>query len=164
MTFEQARHHAVSTLDGQGPMGDRSSDSWRLRSQRIALAAFDAFRQRHYEPYLAYALLRLDLEEAAEATVNAAFTELAVSWHRVLRSSEPAAIAWHMLHRYIDQALGQETSGSSADRAVGALRQDARLLHHQLHLSAERTAEVMGMALVDLVGLLAATSGGTSKG
>ncbi|MEV0259041.1 hypothetical protein AB0H82_32855 [Streptomyces sp. NPDC050732] len=129
-----------------------------MRSQRTVLAAFDAFRQRHYQPYLDYALLRLGRGEAAEATIAAAFTELAVSWHQVLRSSEPAAIAWRMLHQHIDHALGHARTDVSALGGVGALQRDARLLRDQLHLSSERTAEVMGITESDLAGLLGPAS------
>ncbi|WP_326725851.1 hypothetical protein OHT59_47030 [Streptomyces sp. NBC_00243] len=50
-----------------------------LRAERRALAPYAAFRERHYEPYLQYAGLRIGRHRAAESAVTAAFTELAVS-------------------------------------------------------------------------------------
>ncbi|MCF3118324.1 hypothetical protein IPZ68_01165 [Streptomyces arenae] len=155
MTSDRARRRAAPSASEQGPRPDRGSRSRRARSQRAALAAFDAFRQRHYQPYLGYALLRLGRPAAAESVVSAAFTELAVSWHLVLGSPEPAAIAWRILHEHVDGALGPAAARAADEPRRGALRRDACLLHDQMHLSCERTAEVMGICQADLAGLLA---------
>ncbi|MGW0817008.1 hypothetical protein ACWD00_27830 [Streptomyces viridiviolaceus] len=112
------------------------------RAQRTALAAYTAFRERHYEPYLQYAALRLGRGAAAEAVVVAAFTELAVSWTAILGSAGPAAAAWRILHDHIDRALG---CGPAAVPAVQALQHDAHFLHEQMQLSPERIAEVLGI-------------------
>lgn len=162
MTSEQARPRTAPVAGVDNVPAERDFRSRRARSQRAALAAFDAFRQRHYQPYLGYTLLRLGRMDTAEATVAAAFTELAVSWHLVLRSSEPAAIAWHILHDHVDRALGPAAGRTAEEGEAGALRRDACLLHDQMHLSSEKAAEVMGIGSADLVGLLAA--GGCTKG
>jgi hypothetical protein len=122
-----------------------------VRARPAALASFDAFRQRNYEPYLEYAALRLGQRHEAETTVAAAFTELAVSWTAVLGTAGPAAIAWHILHDHIDHALGHPARPGPAE---AGRQQDARLLHHDLRLSSERTAEVMGIPPSDIAGLL----------
>ncbi|MEV5980974.1 hypothetical protein [Streptomyces sp. NPDC052114] len=154
MTSDHARRDAAQTASDQGLRAKRGSRGDRARSQRAVLAAFDAFRQRHYQPYLEYALLRLGRSAAAESAVSAAFTELAVSWHLVLGSPEPAAIAWRILHEHVDNALGPAARVADEPRR-GALRRDACLLHDEMHLSCERTAEVLGICQADLVGLLA---------
>ncbi|MCZ0991769.1 hypothetical protein [Streptomyces diastatochromogenes] len=118
------------------------------------MAAFAAFRERQFEPYLQYAALRIGQPCAAEKAVAAAFTELAVSWTVVLGSSGPAAVAWDILHDHIDHALGLETQTSPSGRTVRSLQLDAHVLHRRLRLSSERVAEVLGVALEDLASLL----------
>ncbi|WP_145883812.1 hypothetical protein [Streptomyces sp. BK340] len=118
------------------------------------MTAFAAFRERHYEPYLQYAALRIGQDCAAETAVAAAFTELAVSWTVVLGSTIPAAVAWDILHDHIDHAVGVKTQTSAPGRAARSLQLDAHVLHRRLRLSSERVAEVLGVAREDLVGLL----------
>lgn len=115
------------------------------RAQRTALAAFTAFRERRYEPYLQYAALRIGRSAAAEAAVMAAFTELAVSWTAILGGAGPAAAAWRILHDHIDRALGCGPNAVPAGQAVQALQHDAHFLHEQMQLSPERIAEVLGI-------------------
>ncbi|MGW0886313.1 hypothetical protein [Streptomyces sp. NPDC002671] len=125
------------------------------------MAAFAAFRERHYEPYLQYAALRIGQYGAAERAVAAAFTELAVSWTVVLGSSGPAAVAWDILHDHIDQALGGRVRPCPFSRPVRSLHLDVQVLHRRLQLSSERVAEVLGIPVEDVCGLLPST--GTQK-
>ncbi|MEU9381292.1 hypothetical protein AB0D38_09965 [Streptomyces sp. NPDC048279] len=121
------------------------------RAPPTALAAYTAFRERHYEPYLQYAALRIGRRQAAERAVTAAFTELAVSWTVVLGSAGPAAVAWRILHDHVDRALGR---GPAAGQAVQTLQHDANFLHEQMHLSSDRIAEVLGIHPSDVPSLL----------
>jgi hypothetical protein len=75
------------------------------RVPRLAVTAYTAFRERHYEPYLQYAALRIGRGGAAETAVSAAFTELAVSWTAILGSADPSVLAWRILHDHVDRAL-----------------------------------------------------------
>jgi hypothetical protein len=115
------------------------------RAPRIALAAYTAFRERHYEPYLQYAALRIGRRGAAERVVTAAFTELAVCWTAVLGSAGPAAVAWRILHDHVDRALEGDPIAVEAGQAVRALHNDAFFLHEQMHLGRDRIAEVLGI-------------------
>ncbi|MEU5599152.1 hypothetical protein [Streptomyces sp. NPDC020298] len=132
-----------------------------LRAERAAVAAFAAFRERHYDPYLQYAALRIGHFGAAERAVAAAFTELAVSWTVVLGSSGPAAVAWAILHDHIDQALDGQLRSCPFSRPVRSLHLEAQVLHRRLQLSSERVAEVLGIPVEDVWGLL--PSVGTPK-
>ncbi|MGW0578821.1 hypothetical protein ACWD25_23270 [Streptomyces sp. NPDC002920] len=118
------------------------------------MAAFTAFCERHYEPYVQYAALRIGQHGAAEAAVAAAFTELAVSWTAVLGSPGPAAVAWGILQDHVDHALGQRRRTAPHSRAAHTLRQDAQLLYGQMQLSSERVAEVLGVLPSDVPSLL----------
>ncbi|MDQ0935178.1 hypothetical protein [Streptomyces turgidiscabies] len=128
------------------------------RAERAALAAYAVFRERHYEPYLQYAALRIGQHGAAESAVAAAFTELAVSWTAVLGSAGPAAVAWRILHDHIDLVLGQHLGHMSGGQVVRTLRRDVQLLHQQLHLSCDRIAEVLGVPPDQVPGLLPRSS------
>jgi hypothetical protein len=123
------------------------------RAQRTALAAYTAFRERHYEPYLQYAALRIGRRGAAEKAVTAAFTELAVSWTAILGSAGPAAVAWRILHDHVDRALGCGPTAVPTSKVVQTLQSDAFILHEQMHLSRDRIAEVLGIHPGDLPGL-----------
>ncbi|MEU2772881.1 hypothetical protein ABZ646_08100 [Streptomyces sp. NPDC007162] len=123
------------------------------RAQRTALTAYTAFRERHYEPYLRYAALRIGRGAAAEAAVVAAFTELAVSWTAILGGAGPAAAAWQILHDHIDRALGCGPTAVPAAQVVQTLQHDALVLHEQMQLSPERIAEVLGLRPGDLPSL-----------
>ncbi|MGW1543266.1 hypothetical protein ACWCPM_24015 [Streptomyces sp. NPDC002309] len=125
----------------------------QTRVTRAALAAFTAFRERHYEPYLQYAALRIGRRGEAEPIVTAVFTELAVSWTVILGGADPAAVAWRMLHDHVDRAVGCGGTAASAGQMKQALHKDAHFLHEQMHLSRERIAEVLGIRLVDLLSL-----------
>jgi hypothetical protein len=114
-----------------------------------------AFRERHYEPYLQYAALRIGGSAAAEAAVIAAFTELAVSWTAILGGAGPAAVAWRILHDHVDRALGCGPTAVPASQIVQTLQYDARFLHEQMHLSPDRIAEVLGIRPADLPSLSA---------
>ncbi|MGW2492330.1 hypothetical protein ACWCV9_34695 [Streptomyces sp. NPDC001606] len=118
------------------------------------MAAFAAFRERLYEPYLQYSALRIGQYGAAERAVAAAFTELAVSWTKVLGSSGPAAVAWDILHDHIDQALGGHLHPCPFGRPVRSLHLEVQVLHRRLLLSSERIAEVLGIPVEDVCGLL----------
>ncbi|MEV6948546.1 hypothetical protein AB0N07_42845 [Streptomyces sp. NPDC051172] len=120
------------------------------RAQRTALAAYTAFRERHYEPYLQYAALRIGRSAAAETAVVAAFTELAVSWTAILGGAGPAAVAWRILHDHVDRALGHGPTAVPASQVVQTLQHDAHFLHEQMRLSPERIAEVLGVRPGDL--------------
>jgi hypothetical protein len=120
------------------------------RAQRTALAAYTAFRERHYEPYLQYAALRIGRNAAAETAVVAAFTELAVSWTAILGGAGPAAVAWRILHDHVDRALGRGPTAVPAGQVVQMLQHDAHFLHEQMRLSPERIAEVLGVRPGDL--------------
>ncbi|MGW6524007.1 hypothetical protein [Streptomyces sp. NPDC054962] len=124
------------------------------RAPRTALTAYTAFRERHYEPYLLYAALRIGRPGAAEAAVTAAFTELAVSWTAILGGAGPAAVAWRILHDHVDRALGYGPADVPADHVVQMLRRDAYVLDKRMHLSRDRIAEVLGIRLEDLHSLL----------
>lgn len=115
------------------------------RVPRISLAAYTAFRERHYEPYLQYATLRIGRRGAAERVVTAAFTELAVCWTAVLGSAGPAAVAWRILHDHVDRALEDDPVAGPAGQVVRTLYNDAFFLHEQMHLSRDRIAEVLGI-------------------
>jgi hypothetical protein len=134
------------------------ADRGELRSQRAAVTAFAAFRERQYEPYLQYAALRIGRYGAAETAVAGAFTELAVCWIAVLGSAGPAAIAWRILHDHIEHVLGGSLDAAPLDQGVRALQQDVRLLHRQMQLSLERIAEVLGIPPADVLGLLPAAA------
>ncbi|MGA4838154.1 hypothetical protein [Streptomyces sp. G45] len=151
---------------GGGRLARRPAAIRADRSQRLLLAAFHAFRQRHYQPYLQYAVLRLGRRAPAEAAVAATFTELAVSWHMILGSSEPAAIAWRTLHDHVDEAQDHAMKPPSGGGAARALERDAHLLHDELNFSRERAAEMMGIASTDLPRLLESESAqeGPSRG
>lgn len=123
------------------------------RAPRSALTAYTAFRERHYEPYLQYAALRIGRRKAAERVVTAAFTELAVSWTAILGSAGPAAVAWRILHDHVDRALGCGPVAVPDGQAVQALQNDAFFLHEQMHLSRDRIAEVLGIRPGDLPSL-----------
>lgn len=120
------------------------------RTQRTVLAAYTAFRERHYEPYLQYAALRIGRSAAAETAVLAAFTELAVSWTAILGGTGPAAAAWRILHDHVDRALGRGPATVPASQLVQSLQHDAHFLHEQMRLSPERIAEVLGVRPGDL--------------
>lgn len=120
------------------------------RAQRTALAAYTAFRERHYEPYLQYAALRIGRGAAAERAVVAAFTELAVSWTAILGGAGPAAAAWRILHDHVDRALGCGPTSVPASQVVQTLQHDAHFLHEQMHLGPDRIAEVLGVRPGDL--------------
>ncbi|MDR6981018.1 hypothetical protein J2X68_007760 [Streptomyces sp. 3330] len=124
------------------------------RVPRSALTAYTAFRERHYEPYLLYAALRIGRPGAAEAAVTAAFTELAMSWTAILGDARPAAAAWRILHDHVDRALGYGPADVSADHVVQMLRRDAYVLDKRMHLSRDRIAEVLGIRPGDLHSLL----------
>ena len=123
------------------------------RAQRTALTAYTAFRERHYDPYLQYAVLRIGRSGAAEKAVIAAFTELAVSWTAILGSAGAAAAAWDILQDHVDRAVGCGPTAGPASQVVQTLQHDARLLHEQMHLSPDRIAEVLGIRPEDLPGL-----------
>ncbi|MFJ6900586.1 hypothetical protein [Streptomyces hokutonensis] len=125
-----------------------------LRAERRALAAYAAFRERHYEPYLQYVGLRIGWHGAAESVVTAAFTELAVSWTAVLGSAGPAAVAWRILSDHIDDVLGRRSGHASGHQMVQALRDDVYLMHQQMHMSRDRIAELLGIAPDQVSGLL----------
>ncbi|MFJ4519205.1 hypothetical protein ACIP6V_09700 [Streptomyces sp. NPDC088770] len=129
------------------------------RAQRTALTAYAAFRERHYESYLQYAGLRIGQRGAAEAAVDAAFTELAVSWTVLLGSAGPAAAAWRILHNHINRALGLGATTAPASRVVQTLQQDAHLLHQRMHLTHDRIAEVLGVRPGDVLRLLPRSAG-----
>ncbi|MCQ9178665.1 hypothetical protein KMT30_06395 [Streptomyces sp. IBSBF 2953] len=119
------------------------------RAQRTALTAYTAFRERHYDPYLQYAVLRIGRRQAAERVVTAAFTELAVSWTAILGGAGPAAVAWRILHDHVDRATcGPATVPMGQD--MQTLHNDACFLHEQMHLSRDRIAEVLGIRPADL--------------
>lgn len=124
------------------------------RAPRTALTAYTAFRERHYEPYLQYAALRIGRRGAAETAVTAAFTELAVSWTAILGSAGPAAVAWRILHDHVDRALGYGPASVPADHVVQMLQCDAHFLHDRMHLSRDHIAEVLGIRPADLHSLL----------
>ncbi|MEV7862953.1 hypothetical protein AB0O86_30130 [Streptomyces hirsutus] len=117
------------------------------------LTAYAAFRERHYEPYLQYAALRIGRRGAAEGVVTAAFTELAVSWTAILGSAGPAALAWRILHDHVDRALGCAPAAVPTGQVMQALHSDACFLHERMHLSRERIAEVLGIRPADLPSL-----------
>lgn len=131
-----------------------------LRAERRALAAYAVFRERHYEPYVQYAALRIGRHRAAELAVSAAFTELAVSWTAVLGSAGPAAVAWRILHDHIDDVLGLRPAPAHASggQMVRALQHDVYLLHQQIHMSRDRIAEVLGISPDQVSGLLQRSS------
>ncbi|MFD5858748.1 hypothetical protein [Streptomyces chartreusis] len=120
------------------------------RAPRSALTAYTAFRERHYEPYLQYAALRIGRRGVAERVVTAAFIEMAVSWTAILGSAGPAALAWLILHDHVDRALGCGPDPVPACRAAQALREDAFFLYEQMNLSRDRIAEVLGIHPVNL--------------
>lgn len=126
------------------------------RAEQAAVAAYTAFRERHYEPYVQYATLRIGQYGAAEKVVAATFTELAVSWIVVLGSAGPAAIAWDILRDHIGQAVGERRCPCPLVRSVGTLQMEAQVLHRRLQLSSERVAEVLGVPVEDVCGLLPA--------
>jgi hypothetical protein len=124
------------------------------RAQRAAVTAYTAFRDRHYEPYLQYAALRIGRRRAAETVVTAALTELAVSWTMILGSAGgPAAGAWRILHDHVDRALERGSAASESGHGTQTLHDDACLLHEQMRLSRDRIAEVLGIRPADLPGL-----------
>jgi hypothetical protein len=123
------------------------------RAPRTALTAFTAFRERHYEPYLQYAALRIGRRGTAEKVVTAAFTELAVSWTAILGSAGPAAVAWRIFHDHVDRALGCGSAAVSVDQDMQTLHSDACFLHEQMHLSRDRIAEVLGIRPAELPSL-----------
>ncbi|WP_074995684.1 hypothetical protein [Streptomyces prasinopilosus] len=123
------------------------------RAQRTALTAYTAFRERHYEPYLQYAALRIGRRGAAEKVVTAVFTELAVSWTAVLGSAGPAAVAWRILHDHVDRAVGCDPTAVAAVQDMQTLHDDACFLHEEMHLSRDRIAEVLGIRPADLPSL-----------
>ncbi|MGV2917036.1 hypothetical protein [Streptomyces alfalfae] len=123
------------------------------RAQRIALTAYTAFRERHYEPYLQYAALRIGRSAAAETAVLAAFTELAVSWTAILGGTGPAAAAWRILHDHVDRALGHGPTPVSVSQLVQTMQHDAHFLHEQMRLCPERIADVLGVRPGDLPAL-----------
>ena len=129
-----------------------------LRAERRALAAYAAFRERHYEQYVQYAALRIGRHRAAELAVSAAFTELAVSWTAVLGSAGPAAVAWRILHDHIDDVLGRRPAHASGGQMVRALQHDVYLLHQQIHTSRDGIAEVLGISPDQVSGLLQRSS------
>ncbi|MGW0874257.1 hypothetical protein ACWD3Z_27790 [Streptomyces sp. NPDC002740] len=124
------------------------------RVPRTALTAYTAFHERHYEPYLLYAVLRIGRPKVAEAAVTAAFTELAVSWTTILGGAGPAAAAWRILHGSVDSAMGYGPADVPADHVVQMLRRDAYVLDKRMHLSRDRIAEVLGIRPGDLHSLL----------
>lgn len=128
-----------------------------MRAERSAVTAFAAFRERHYEPYLQYAALRIGQYGVAERAVAAAFTELAVSWTVVLGSPGPAAVAWDILHDHIGQALNERFCPRPSTRPARSLHLEAQVLHRRLQLSSERVAEVLGIPVADVYGLLPST-------
>ncbi|MFF4527419.1 hypothetical protein [Streptomyces bluensis] len=117
------------------------------------MAAYSAFRERHYEPYLQYAALRIGQPGVAESVVTAAFTELAVSWTAILGSAGPAAVAWCILHDHVDRALGCCPLVAPDRQVVQMLHHDAFFLHEHMHLSRDRIAEVLGIRPRDLPSL-----------
>ncbi|MFH9828209.1 hypothetical protein [Streptomyces bobili] len=119
------------------------------RAQRTALTAYTAFRERHYDPYLQYAALRIGRRHAAERVVMAAFTELAVSWTAILGGAGPAAVAWRILHDHVDRATGGPATVATG-QDMQMLHSDACFLHEQMHLSRDRIAEVLGIRPADL--------------
>ncbi|MFD3821929.1 hypothetical protein [Streptomyces sp. NPDC058625] len=126
------------------------------------MTAFTVFRERHYEPYVQYAALRIGQYGAAERVVAAAFTELAVSWTVALGSAGPAAIAWDILRDHIGQAVGERRRPCPFARSVQSLQMEAQVLHRRLQLSSERVAEVLGVPVEDICGLLPASDPRTS--
>ncbi|MFJ3495017.1 hypothetical protein ACIPPJ_15690 [Streptomyces sp. NPDC086091] len=118
------------------------------------MTAFGAFRERHYEPYLRYAALRIGQSDAAERVVSDAFTELAVTWTVALGSAGPAAVAWDILHDHIGQALAGRGHPDRSDGPARSLPLEAQVLHRRLRLSSERVAEVLGISPGVVPGLL----------
>ncbi|MEW2134932.1 hypothetical protein [Streptomyces sp. NPDC005435] len=125
-----------------------------LRAERAAVAAFAAFRERHYESYLQYTEVRIGHYGPAERVVAEAFTELAVSWTAVLGSSGPAAVAWDILHEHIDHALGAGSAFAPSEKPARSLHLEAHVLCRRLRLSSERVAELLGRPVDDIRGLL----------
>ncbi|MDO0917811.1 hypothetical protein [Streptomyces sp. DT2A-34] len=146
----RSRESAPATVIARRPASAQVQDH---RAPRTALAAYTAFRERHYEPYLQYASLRIGRRGAAEGAVTAAFTELAVSWTVILGSAGPAACAWRILHDHVDRALGCGPTAVPDSQVVQGLQHDAHFLHEQMHLSRDRIAEVLGIRPGDLPSL-----------
>lgn len=125
------------------------------RAHATSVAAYQAFRARNHRPYVVYASIRLGAEGIAESVVAESvvaevFTDLAISWRAALASAEPAAVAWQILGRHVDDQLGRPRRPVRGRvRGIAAAREDALLLRNRMRLSSERAAEVMGLSTAD---------------
>ncbi|MFJ4774508.1 hypothetical protein ACIP88_36305 [Streptomyces uncialis] len=120
------------------------------RAHATSVAAYQAFRARNHRPYVVYASIRLGADGMAESVVAEVFTDLAISWRAALASAEPAAVAWQILGRHVDDQLGRPRRPVRGRvRGIAAAREDALLLRNRMRLSSERAAEVMGLSRAD---------------
>lgn len=111
---------------------------------------YTAFCLMNQESYLRYARERLVDPQVAEATVKSALGELATIWPTALRSASTAAVAWRTMAAYVSRA---RTICTPAVRGaldclhsiLPALQADVLILHRQLALSIEETADLMGI-------------------
>ncbi|MGW8697640.1 hypothetical protein ACWGOK_12055 [Streptomyces eurythermus] len=104
--------------------------------------AFAAFCLRHLDIYLRYAAVRVGNARQARVLVQAALGDLAMVWTEALESPSPSALAWQLLARRTNRAVG--TGGMELYRVLPARQADAVLLRYRLGLPATTAADVMG--------------------
>ncbi|MFF4172496.1 hypothetical protein [Streptomyces sp. NPDC001744] len=128
-------------------------------ASRSALSAlklgFEAFREANRGAYVRYAEKWTGDPAEAERCVEAVLDALESRWVGVLGSDSPAARVWEELRA--EAARRSADSGGRTRRFHTALRDDQAdvvLLHHDLGLSVEHAAHLMGLDVPDARALL----------
>jgi DNA-directed RNA polymerase specialized sigma24 family protein len=117
---------------------------------------YEAFTQFHRARYLRYAQTRTSDPAAAALAVEEAFSDLAAIWGEVLRSPNPAAIAWPVLRQAVERCSPPPTA-ATVFHFLPPGHADAVVLHHGLGLPLAETAELMGIDISALRARLAAS-------
>ncbi|MFJ9079437.1 hypothetical protein ACIRO3_29985 [Streptomyces sp. NPDC102278] len=108
--------------------------------------------------YLRYARARALDEGTAAAAVDSTLAEAASQWPVLLHGPQPAAAIWLRLRLNVEEMNRHVAHRNPlVDRLYGSfssLVADAVVLHHQLHLSVDSAAGVMGVERSTVAGAL----------
>ncbi|MGW6289083.1 hypothetical protein [Streptomyces sp. NPDC055107] len=107
--------------------------------------AFYAFYDLHRPAYAAFAAARLPAEEA-QIAVSHLFSLVADNWTIVVAERRPSAWAWERHTKVVARRSGRTTT----------VVEDIALLHHQLLLSVDQIASLIGTEAATVAALLAA--------
>lgn len=124
------------------------------QSMRFRLE-FLAFCEANRDVYLRYAQVRIEDQAEARRCVDAVLEAVELRWVAVLGSESPAARVWRFLRAEAGSFRSLPVKSEGQLHAV--LREDQAdimLLHHQLQLSLNHAAGLMGLPDPDARALL----------